>query len=123
VEGLGERGTVTPLVIPEIVALPAEIDISNAGQAARDLRAAFRPGVTVVIGDLSATRYCDSCGARSLLLARDAAAAAGAALRLVIPPGAVLRMLTLLSFDSLLQIYPTLQQALAASSSAADPGA
>jgi anti-sigma B factor antagonist len=110
----GDRSTVTPLVIPEIIALPAEIDVTNAGQVARELRAAFRPGVAVVIADMSATTFCDSSGMRSLLLARDTAITHHAELRLVIPTADVLRALSLLGFDQLLQIYPSLSLALTA---------
>lgn len=113
-ERRGDRGTVTPLVIPEIVALPAEIDVMNAEQIGRELREAFRPGVAVVIADMSATTYCDSSGMRALLLARDAAIAHRAQLRLVIPAGQVLRVLSLLGFDRLLQVYPSLGLALSA---------
>jgi anti-anti-sigma factor len=107
-----ERATVTPLVVPEIVALPAEIDLMNADLIGQDLGAAFRRGEAVVIADMSATRFCDTSGARSLLLARDTAIAHGAELRLVIPAGAVMRALRILGADRLLQIYPSLDLAL-----------
>jgi hypothetical protein len=38
--------------VPEIVTFPEEIDIGNADSAARELRAAIRPGVAVVIADI-----------------------------------------------------------------------
>jgi anti-anti-sigma factor len=107
-----DRATVTPLVVPEIVALPAEIDLMNADLVGQDLGAAFRRGEAVVIADMSATRFCDTSGARSLLLARDTAIAHGAELRLVIPAGAVMRALRILGADRLLQIYPSLDLAL-----------
>ncbi|HEU5418900.1 MAG TPA: STAS domain-containing protein, partial [Streptosporangiaceae bacterium] len=87
-----DRATVTPLVIPEIVRLPGEIDIANADQVRTGLCAAAQPGVAVVIADMTATQFCDSCGVRSLLVAHDAADRAGAELRLVIPSAAVTRM-------------------------------
>ena len=42
-------------VPPVIVTLPAQINAATAGQAAGQVRAAFTPGVTVVIADLTAT--------------------------------------------------------------------
>jgi anti-sigma B factor antagonist len=117
-DGGHDPGTVSPLAIPAIVTFPAELDVTNADRVTSELQAAFGPGVTVVIGDLSGTQFCDSSGARCLLQARDTAAARQAGLRLVIPAGAVLRMLTLAGFDQLLQLYPTLQLALADDSSA-----
>lgn len=89
-EERADQDAVTPLVIPEVVRLPAEIDISNAEPVGRLLCAAARPGVAVVVADMSATRYCDSSGARSLLLAQDSAIRNNAELRLVIPSAAVL---------------------------------
>ena len=61
---------------------------------------------------MSQTRYCDSSGARSLLLAQDSAIRNHAELRLVIPSTAVLRMLSVLGVDRFLQIYPSLEMAL-----------
>jgi hypothetical protein len=52
--------TITPLVVPEIVTIPDEIDIRNADRAGRELRAAFRPGVTVVIADMTRTGFAAS---------------------------------------------------------------
>jgi anti-anti-sigma factor len=104
--------TVAPLTVPEIVTLPAEIDIGNAETVGRELCAAFRPGVTVVIADLTPTSFADSCAMRALLEADAAAAASHAELRLVIPPGAVLRALTITGLDQHLRIYPSLDAAL-----------
>ncbi len=105
-------GTAEPLVIPAIVVLPAEIDISNAEEVGGQLRAALRPGTAVVIADMSATTFIDSSAVRALLTAQDAAAAGHADLRLVIPAPAVIRILGVLGLDSMLRIYPSLRVAL-----------
>lgn len=107
--------TVRPLVVPEIVTLPPEIDLTNADEIGGELRSAFRPGVAVVIADMTRTTYCDSAGVRHLLLASDTAAERRAEFRLVIPSAAVLRILAVLGLDRLLRIYPTLDAALASS--------
>lgn len=104
----------TPLAIPEIVRLPVEIDAGNADQVRGELSAAARPGVAAVVGDMTATRFCDSAGVRALLLAQDAAVRAGGQLRLVTTSAPVLRVLSVLGVDRLFQIYPTLAAALAA---------
>lgn len=106
------RGTVRPLIVPELVTLPAEIDISNADAVREDLEAALRPGVAVVVADMTSTMFCDSAGLRSLLLASEAARAAGAELRLVIPSACVLRIMRVAGFDRLLPVYPAMQDAL-----------
>jgi anti-sigma B factor antagonist len=104
--------TITALVVPEIVTLPHEIDIRNADRAGRELRAAFRPGVTVVVADMTHTGFADSSAMRALLEARDTAAANHAELRMVIPPGTVLRALQITGLDQQLRIYPSLDAAL-----------
>lgn len=104
--------TVTPLVVPEIVALPAEVDITNAAQAGDDLGAALSSGATVVIADMTPTDFCDSSGIRHLLIANDHAVASNAELRLVITSPAVLRVLRVTGVDRMLRIYPSLQAAL-----------
>ena len=104
--------TVTPPGDPEITTLPAEVDVLNADRTSYELRAAFRPGVTVVIADMTQTTFTDLAAIRALLTARNTAAASQAELRLVIPPGPVLRVLQITALDRHLQIYPTLNAAL-----------
>jgi anti-sigma B factor antagonist len=96
-----------------VVTLPAEIDMSNAAAVEAQLLAARAPGVTV-IADLSATTFCDSSGIRALLTAHHDAAVGDARLRAVVPPGPVRRILALTAFDTILHIFPTVTEALAA---------
>jgi anti-sigma B factor antagonist len=100
------------LIMPEIVSLPEEIDITNADSCGDELRAAIRPGVAVVIADLTRTAFCDSQGMRQLVLAQERATEAGAELRLAIESPAVLRALKITGLDQLLRIYPSMQAAL-----------
>jgi anti-anti-sigma factor len=98
---------------PVLVALPAEIDISNA----RDVRgqiiaAALRPGVSIVIADLTATTFCDSMGARAFVQAHQRAARNGTELRLLRPARAVMRVLELLGLDQVLTICQTAGDAI-----------
>jgi anti-sigma B factor antagonist len=96
---------------PSVVILPAEIDQANASAVSDLLAAQFGPGL-VVIADLAATTYCDSSGVRALLRACRDARDGGCDLRLVLPDPNVLRILTVLGFDRLLPIYPSLAKAL-----------
>ncbi len=105
--------TAKPLVVPEIITLPGEIDITNAQSIGDELHAAFGSGVAVVIADMSGTAFLDSSGVRYLLLAHEHAAQADAQLRLVIESDAVFRVLRLTGVDRLLKTYPKLQTALA----------
>jgi anti-sigma B factor antagonist len=104
-----------PHYLPAVVAaLPAEIDMANADRVGQQIRSALAPGVRVVIADMSATTFCDSSGISVLVRAHRQAAANRTQLRLVVRSTAVLRALTLVRVDSLLPIYPSLSQALAA---------
>ena len=95
-----------------VVSLPGEIDLTNAGETLALITAAFRPTVTVVIADLTATRFCDSAGLRHLLQAHQHAADAGIQLQLVIPPrGPVGRVIELTGISRHVAVYPTLQLA------------
>jgi anti-sigma B factor antagonist len=108
----GSKAVVKPLVVPAIVGLPAELDITNAAQAEAELCAAFGPGVTVVIGDMSRSEYCDSSGIRCLVVVHDLATSRNAELRLAVTSDAVLRALRLTGVDRLLNLYASLEAAL-----------
>jgi anti-sigma B factor antagonist len=95
-----------------VVTLPAEIDISIAGQIGEELCTAFTPGVTTVIADMTDTRFCDSSGISMLVLAHQKALTNNAELRLVATSTAVLRALTLVRIDHLLPVYSSLADAL-----------
>lgn len=97
-----------------VVALPAEVDMASADRVGQQLGAAFAPGVKTVIADMTATRFCDSSGISVLVRAHKQAAANRTQLRLAVQSTVVLRSLRLAQMDSLLPIYPTLSQALAA---------
>jgi anti-sigma B factor antagonist len=107
------KTTVKPLVTPEIVALPREVDASDAPRIGRDLVCAFGKRATAVIADMSLTEFCDSAGARSLLGASDAAKAWGGELRVVVRSPGVLRVMEIMGVDQALDIYSSLGEALA----------
>lgn len=99
---------------PAVVSLPAEIDITNAGQVYDRLMAAAATGAPVVIADCTATVFCDVAGVRRLVMGHAQAAARGVQLRLVIAPGGLLRrLLELLGADSVLPVYPGVEEASA----------
>jgi anti-anti-sigma factor len=102
-----------PLILPEIVTPPREIDTNNAQRISDELHTALGPGVAVVIADMTDTAFLDSSGIRCLLLANRHAAQANAELRLIIKSAAVLRILQLVGADCLLKVYPNLLAALA----------
>jgi anti-anti-sigma factor len=98
-----------------VVAAPAEIDVTTAGQLrALLLEAAAATGHSTVVVDLTGTEFCDSAGLHTLLRAHKRAVAGGGGLRLVVPPGgAVPRVLSQNGLDLLLPCFPSLAEALA----------
>jgi anti-anti-sigma factor len=108
-----------PLVIPEIVSFPVEVDISSRDELRAALSAAIRPGVAVVIADLSQTKFCDGAGIRCLLAAHEQAVECGVELRAVMRSSAVRRLLVLLAGAEKLQVYPDMRAGLTGSPGAA----
>lgn len=97
---------------PVIVTLPASIDVTNARQIRDRVAAAIASAAPLIIADLSATVFCDAVGADWLHMIGYHSAARSGQLRLVIPPGALMRrMLALLGIDHLLPVYATIGEA------------
>ncbi len=67
VSGTAASLVVPEIVVPEIVSLPAEIDLNKASSIGAELRAAIHPGAAVVIADMTRTVFVDSSGIRHLL--------------------------------------------------------
>jgi anti-anti-sigma factor len=96
-----------------IVGLPDEIDIinSDATRAALDQALAQRPGV--LVADMTATTFCASEGLRILLHAHFQAVEAGSQFRVAAPGPIVRRVMELTATDQVLDLYPSLDAALA----------
>lgn len=102
-------------IMPVIVELPAEIDVTNSQQVLVLLVTALAPGVEVVIADLTSTSFCDSSGVRAIVHAHERAAARSIRLQLAVPPeGSVHRVFQLTGIGSLMPLYPSLEEAIEA---------
>jgi anti-sigma B factor antagonist len=101
-------------VIPVVVELPAEIDVTNSEQVYQQLVAALAPDITTVVADMTATIFCDSSGVHAIMHAYETAGARDVRLRLAISPGtSVNRVLQLIGVGRLMPVYPSLEEALA----------
>jgi anti-sigma B factor antagonist len=100
-----------------VLTLPAEVDVSSAGQVREDLAAIVAQGASLVVADMSATTFCDSAGVAVLVRAVRQAKAAGTGLRVAAGAPAVTRVLAITGVDRLIEIYPSVAAAMA------DPGA
>jgi anti-sigma B factor antagonist len=100
-----------------VVTAPEEIDIANApGLQAALLEAArselAEPGRTLVVVDMSRTRFCDSAGLNALVAAARQARADGGEVRLVVVGEAVARIVALTGVDRVIPVYAALEDAL-----------
>ena len=95
-----------------VVTLPAEIDITNAGQVREVLLSVLNQGAVVLIADLSTTTFCDSAGVSALARTFRRADASHSEMRLVVSTPAVQRILAITGIDRLLDIYPGVTAAL-----------
>jgi anti-sigma B factor antagonist len=97
---------------PVVVALPAEIDATNADQVYDQIRAPFAAGAATVIADLTATTFCDSRGIDRIIAAWSDAEVRGCQLRLAVSlGGAVADLLELLGIGDALTLYPSVDEA------------
>lgn len=100
-----------------VLAMPADIDITNADEIRQALRAAARLCPPVLIIDMTATTFCDSSGVQAIIdtynqvEVHNLTADTHTELRLA--AAAVRRILTLIGVDQLMPVYPTLEAALA----------
>ena len=102
-----------------VVALPEDIDVSNAGQIREELLSVIDRGAEALIVDMTATISCDHAGADAVARAYQRAVVSRTELRLVVTSGVVLRMLGMTGVGRLVPVYPSVEAALAARSPAA----
>jgi anti-anti-sigma factor len=97
--------------VAEIV---GEVDASNTGEIAGDLRDLVHNRSTRLVVDLSPTRYLDSAGINLLFSLGEELRAHQVQLRLVVDPASpVARMLTLTGLDKANATFASLAEALA----------
>ena len=99
-----------------VVAVPEEIDITNAPELRSALLEAAAHGPGTIVADLSRTQFCDSSGLHTLLSAHKRARAAGGDMLLVIPGNYVLRVFTITGVDRIIPNFTSLEEALAQTS-------
>jgi anti-sigma B factor antagonist len=96
-----------------VVALPADMDVSNAGQIGEELLPVINGGATALIADMTATVLCDHAGAGAVVRAFQRAVISDTELRLVVTAPIVSRVLSLSGVDRLVPIQPSLEEARA----------
>ena len=109
----GERFAVEWSGQVAVVTVAGEIDITNAEGLRDALLSALNAGAAGLIADLTATTFLDSAGIAALVRASRRATATEAALRLAVTAPPVLRVLSLVGLDRLIEVYPSLADAMA----------
>jgi anti-sigma B factor antagonist len=103
-------------IMPVVVVLPAEIDVTNSEQVYDQLVSVLAPGVQTVIADMTSTAFCDSSGVHAIMHAYESAGARDVRMRLAVSPDtSVRRVLELIGVGRLMPVHTSLQEALDAS--------
>jgi anti-sigma B factor antagonist len=109
-------GIRNPLMINgvPVVAAPAEIDATTAGQLRTVLLRSASRGLTTIVVDMTRTRFCDSAGLTVLVRAHRRALVDGGELRLVMPAdGSVLLIFAITGLHQIIPLFDSLDEALA----------
>jgi anti-sigma B factor antagonist len=94
-----------------VVAVPEEIDITNAAGLRLALLEAAADTCTLVV-DMTRTRFCDSAGLDVLVDAHKRARAEGSEVLLALSGAAVLRILSITGIDQVIPVFTSLDEAL-----------
>lgn len=103
-----------------VVRLPAEIDLTVADAVREALLSVLNAGALGLVVDMTGTTFCDSAGITALVRAARRAAANGSTMRLAVTAPPVLRVLTLVGIDRLIDVYPDVDAARASLPDQAD---
>jgi anti-anti-sigma factor len=96
-----------------VVTAAGEIDLTNAEGLRDALLSALNAGAVGLIADMTSTTFLDSAGITALVRAARRASATDATLRLAVTAPPVLRVLSLVGIDRLIEVYPNLADAVA----------
>jgi len=96
-----------------VVTAAGEIDITNAEGLRDALLSALNAGAAGLVADLTSATFLDSSGVTALVRAARRASATEATLRLAVTAQPVLRVLNLVGIDRLIEVHPSLADAVA----------
>jgi anti-anti-sigma factor len=96
-----------------VVTATGEIDLTNAEGFRDALLFALTEGALGLVVDMTMTTFIDSAGVTALARASRRAAASGATVRLAVTAQPVLRVLSLVGIDQLIEVHPSVTAALA----------
>jgi anti-sigma B factor antagonist len=99
-----------------VVRVRGEVDMSHEEELRAELRTAVAADAKGIVVDLTECEFIDSSGVRSLLLSREAAHPQEGAERLAVAAASeqILRILSVMGVDRVIQVRPTVEEAAAA---------
>jgi anti-anti-sigma factor len=110
----GSRLEAGPPAARTVVRLRDALDVATASALRERLIGLLRPGMRLLVLDMSRVPSCDSAGLAVLIGAQRRARLLGIVLRLAAPSPQVVKLLRLTGLDRSLTICPDLSSALAA---------
>ncbi len=96
-----------------MVTAAGEVDITNAEGLRDALLSALNAGALGLVVDRTATTFVDSAGVTALVRASRRATATEATVRLAVTAAPVLRVLNLVGIDQLIEVFPSVTDAVA----------
>lgn len=108
-----ERFPVTWSGRTAVVTAVGEVDLTNAEGLRDALLSALDAGALGLVVDLTATTFLDSAGVTALSRASRRGQASEATLRLAVTAASVLRVLNLVGIDQLIEVHPSVTEAVA----------
>ena len=105
-----------------MVTAAGEIDVTNADGLRDALLSALNAGALGLVVDMSETTFLDSAGVTAVVRASRRATASDAVLRLAVTAPQVLRVLNLVGIDRLVEVHPSVAEAIASLPDQTDQG-
>jgi anti-anti-sigma factor len=96
-----------------VVTAAGDVDLTNAEGLRDALLTALNAGARGLVVDMTATTFLDSAGVTALVRASRRATATEATVRLAVAASPVLRVLSLVGIDQLIQVHPSVTDAVA----------
>ena len=96
-----------------VVAMPTEMDVTNASDISDLLAAVIGQSPEVTTADMTATVFCDSSGVHALARAHELADAGSSELRLALGGSPAARIIQLLGLDQIMPVYRDVEESLA----------
>jgi stage II sporulation protein AA (anti-sigma F factor antagonist) len=108
-----ERFPVTWSGRTAVVTASGEVDLTNAEGLRDALLSALDAGALGLVVDMTTTTFLDSAGVTALARASRRSQASEATLRLAVTAASVLRVLNLVGIDQLIEVHPSVPEAVA----------